>query len=122
MIANGLGADMASVPLTVFAISNSSAKVICSIVGQFYIADPVYVYNGFLTVYGVAILLLPVDESAGWVLAVVVVFSFCFNVCGGHTMEVVLDLTGTEKFTSGVGIAQLGKGIGYLLAGPLAGT
>lgn len=121
VISYGLGSTISSLSLAVYGVSNSIGKVIYSVFGHFANADVTTVFALSLFMCGVAMALAPALSYIEWILVFSGILGFTFNVTGGHSLEVILDITGQEHFSDGVGLSQIFKAAGTLLAGPLAG-
>lgn len=119
---SGHGPGTASLALTLYATSNGVAKVFLGVLGHNVNVRAILVYSVLLTLCGVSTAILPLMSSVEFLLVLVSCIGCAYSVTGGHYFEVVLDLVGHDNFASGIGIAQVAKASGTLIAGPLAGA
>lgn len=76
LLSYGFSSAIASLSLTIFASSNSLAKLILSIVGHVLTLDVVFVYVAFLVSDGTAAILTPLVNSSAWILTFIAVVGF----------------------------------------------
>lgn len=117
----GLSATVSSLSLTVYGICNCFGKCVFGIVDYLTHVNAGLVYTISLILSGILMALTPVVAAEAWVLTLVAFLSFAYNVTGGHSLAITLELAGQEHFADAVGISLLFKAAGTLLAGPLAG-
>ena len=116
-----LTAVIVSTSLTLFGVLNSAAKICLSFLGHVFNLSVKKVYTVCLMTCGLSMAILPLMSNTPWVIATVSMIGFTFSVLGGHYLEFVAELVGQQRFSDGVGAAQILKGCGTLVAGPLAG-
>ena len=121
ILSMGLGSSVEAMSLTVYGASNCVAKVLYSAFGHVTNADVSTVYTLSLFVSGGAMGVVPLLPTIEWILCFVGVVGFSYCVTGGHILMVILEFVGTERFSDGVGVNQIFKAGGSLVAGPLAG-
>ena len=122
ILSMGFGSSVGAMSLTVYGISNCVAKAIYSFFGHVTNADVSTVYTLSLVVCGCAMGIVPILTNIHWILCFVGVVGFSYCVTGGHILMVILEFVGTERFSDGVGVNQIFKAGGSLIAGPLAGN
>ena len=116
-----LGSSVVSLSLTLYGVCNCVAKLLLSICNHISRTDIVIVYTLSLTLCGFAMAVFPILNNISWMVSTVGVIGLTYSVCGGHYLEVTLQLVGQDNFSDGVGVAQIMKAAGTLIAGPLAG-
>ncbi|KAL4223142.1 hypothetical protein ACF0H5_016614 [Mactra antiquata] len=121
IISFGLGTSTGSMALTLYGIANCSGKIFHSIIGCIRKPDPTILYTCSLTICGTAMILIPTIRNELWIIILVCIVAFTYCVTGGHNVEVILYLVGEENISDGLGFGQVGKAMGSLLAGPVAG-
>ncbi|XP_052797338.1 monocarboxylate transporter 13-like [Mya arenaria] len=121
IISNGISFSVSSLSLTIYGVSNCVAKVIYSVIGYMFAPDCSAIYVSSLTVYGCALILLATYPTHMWVICFSAILGFTYSVTGGYLVEVILSLVGPENIADGLAFGQVGKAVGSLLCGPLAG-
>lgn len=121
VLSNNIKPYVSSLALTVYGVSNCVAKVMFSLANYLLKPDNSTVYTVSLTIFGIGMILLASYANEIWILAIVVILGFTYSVSGGHYLEVIVGLVGTENVSDGLGFGQIAKAAGSLLSGPVAG-
>nr|XP_018910909.1 PREDICTED: uncharacterized protein LOC109039738 [Bemisia tabaci] len=113
--------DQRSYLLAIVGIANTVGRVVLGYISDKPYINRLYIYNGSLTIGGIATILSAFCDDF-WSLAVYcAVFGFTIGVYVGLTSVVLVDLIGLDKLTNAFGLLLLFQGIASFVGSPLAG-
>lgn len=117
----GISKDTASYLLSAVGIANTVGRVLLGYIADKPWVNRLYIYNGCLTVCGIATALSVLCHDIYSMAFYCCVFGFTIGAYVGLTSVILVDLLGLDKLTNAFGILLLFEGVASLLGPPIAG-